>query len=97
MDLRRIRGPLAAAITTMLLAGAGSVALATNPSSPPASTGAAASEPTSTSADTDLLQVGDQTGDQSGAQDAAGAPDVAEADAGAPDTDNVQDESGAQN
>lgn len=75
MDLRhlaRIRGPLLAAISTLLLVGSGSVALANDPSSPPASTSNAAEEPESTGPDTDLVEV----------QDESGAPDAAEA--GAP-------------
>ena len=91
MNLRRLRGPLVAAIATMLLAG-GSVALATDPSVPPASAGQAAEQPGISGADTDLLEVGDQ----SGADDAAEANDPAEADAGAPDTDNVQEQVGDQ-
>jgi hypothetical protein len=88
MNLRRVRGPLVAVITTMLLAGGGSVALATDPSSAPASAGTAAEQPETSGPDTDLVE----SGDQSGADDAAEANDPAEADAGAPDTDNVQEE-----
>lgn len=98
MSLRRLRGPLVAAITTLLLAG-GSVALATDPSVAPASTGTAAEEPGNTGSDTDNVQ--DEVQDENGADDAAEAADPAEADAGAADTDNVQDEvqdeSGAPN
>jgi hypothetical protein len=97
MNLRRLRGPLVAAIATMLLAG-GSVALATDPSVPPASSGTAAEQPETSGPDTDLLQVGDQSGADGGAEatDPAEAADPAEADAGAPDTDNVQEEVGDQ-
>ncbi|MBA3688298.1 MAG: hypothetical protein H0W81_05675 [Chloroflexi bacterium] len=91
MNLRRLRGPLVAAIATMLLAG-GSVALATDPSVPPAFAGTSAEEPETSGPDTDLLEVEDQ----GGANDAAEANDPAEADAGAPDTDNVQEEVGDQ-
>ena len=84
MNLKRLRGPLVAAISTLLLAG-GSVALATDPSGPPASTGTAAEEPESTGPDTDNVEFEDQSG----------ADDAAEADVGTPDTDNVEDESGA--
>lgn len=87
MYLRRLRGPLVAAISTMLLAG-GSVALATDPSVAPASAGTAAEEPETSGPDTDLVEFEDE----SGADDAAEANDPAEADAGAPDTDNVQEE-----
>lgn len=82
MDLRRLRGPLVAAISTLLLVGSGSVAFANDPSSPPASTGIAAEEPESTGPDTDLVEF----------EDESGVDDATEADAGAPDTDNVQDE-----
>lgn len=116
MDLRRLRGPLLAAIGTMLLAG-GSVALANDPSSLPASTGTTAEEPENAGPDSDNVQ--NEVEDSSGADDATeaddaaeadapdddniddeaedegGADDAAEADAGAPDTDNVQNESGA--
>lgn len=87
MYLRRLRGPLVAAISTMLLAG-GSVALATDPSVAPASAGTAAEEPETSGPDTDLVEFEDE----SGADDAAEANGPAEADAGAPDTDNVQEE-----
>lgn len=88
MNLKRLSGPLVAAIATMLLAG-GSVALATDPSVPPASADTTAEEPGTSGPDTDNVQ------DESGADDAAEAADpaeAAEADAGAPDTDNVQEE-----
>jgi len=65
MNLRhvaRFRGPALAAISTLLLAGASSVALAGNPSIPPASTGTVAEEPESTGPDTDLVQFEDQSG-----------------------------------
>lgn len=89
MNLRRLRGPLLAAIGTMLLAG-GSVALATDPSS--TSTSSAAEEPGSDGPDTDNVQFEDQ----SGADDAAEVGG-AEAEAAGPDTDNVEfeDQSGA--
>jgi hypothetical protein len=87
MNLRRLRGPLVAAIATMLLAG-GSVALATDPSVAPASGGTTAEQPETSGPDTDNVEFEDQ----SGADDAAEANDPAEADAGAPDTDNVQEE-----
>lgn len=89
MDLRylgRLRGPLVAAISTLMLTGGISVALAGDPVSQPASTSNAAEEPASTGPDTDLVEFEDQSG----------AADGAEADSGAPDTDNVQDESGDQ-
>ncbi len=75
MDLRhlaRIRGPLLAAISTLLLVGSGSVALANDPSSPPASTSNAAEEPESTGPDTDLVEVQDESGAADAAE--AGAP-----------------------
>lgn len=91
MDLRhlgRMRGPLVAAISTLLLTGGISVALAGDPATPPASTSNAAEEPESIGPDTDLVEFEDE----SGAADAA----ESEADSGAPDTDDVQDESGDQ-
>lgn len=81
MKLKRLSGPLVAAIATMLLAG-GSVALATDLSVPPASAGTTAEEPGTSGPDTDNVQ------------DESEADDAAEADAGAPDTDNVQEEVG---
>jgi hypothetical protein len=91
MNLRRLSGPLVAAISTMLLAG-GSVAMATDPSVPPASAGTAAEEPETSGPDTDLVQFEDA----SDADDAAEANEPGEADAGTPDTDNVQEEVGDQ-
>lgn len=78
MNLRRLRGPLVAGITTLLIAGAsGGAALAADPSSPASITGAAAEEPVSTGADTDLVEV----------QDQSGAADAAEAEAQTPEAD----------
>lgn len=83
MDVRhraRIRGPLVAAISTLLLVGSGSVALANDPSSPPASTSNAAEEPESTGPDSDLIEVQDE----SGAPGAAEGSDVAGAESDGP-------------
>ena len=90
MNLKRLRLPLLAAVSTLVLAG-GSVALATDPSTPP-STGTTAVEPGSAGPDTDNVQFEDQNGADD-ATEAAGA----EADATGPDTDNVEfeDQSGS--
>lgn len=91
MDMRhlgRLRGPLVAALSTLLLTGGLSVALADSHS--PASINTAAEELDSAGPDNDLVEFEDQ----SGADD--GLEAEAEADSGAPDTDNVQDESGDQ-
>lgn len=88
MNLDRLRGPLVAAISTLLLAG-GSVALATDPSSLPQGTSSTAEEPGTAGADLDNIEFEDE----SGADDAA---EGAEAEAEGPDTDDVQDESGAE-
>ncbi|MEO8252559.1 MAG: hypothetical protein ABI978_03395 [Chloroflexota bacterium] len=89
MNLKKLRGPLLAALATMLLSG--SVALATNPPGVSPSAGANAVEPGSAGPDTDNVQFEDT----SGAPDAAEAGS-AEAKAAGPDTDNVQDQSGTQ-
>lgn len=80
MNVRRLRGPLVAGITTLLIAGAsGGAALATDPSSPASATGAAAEEPESTGPDTDLVEFEDQSGANDAAEAEAEAP-TAEAD-----------------
>jgi len=88
MDFRRLRGPLLAAIGTMLLAG-GSVALANDPSSPPASTGTTAEEPENSGSDNDNVQ--DEVENDSAA-DENDADDAAEADQDASENDSAQDE-----
>ena len=88
MDMRRLRGPLLAAIGTILLAG-GSVALATDPSSPAVSAGTTAEQPENGGSDNDNVQ--EEVENESGA-DENDADDPAEADKDASDNDNVQDE-----
>lgn len=80
MDLKRLRGPLVAAIGALLIGG-GSIALANNPTaseSPPTN----AEQPGAPGTDTDTLEEGDQSGPDDEAGDAAeGAePEGAEAD-----------------
>jgi hypothetical protein len=91
MDFRRLRGPLLAAIGTMLLAG-GSVALATDPSSPPASNGTTAEEPDNSGPDVDNVQEGVDNAQGENEND---ADDAAEGDADAPGADDATEESGA--
>jgi hypothetical protein len=88
MDFRRLRGPLLAAIGTMLLAG-GSVALATDPSSPPASNGTTAEEPDNSGPEADKVQEGVDNAQGENEND---ADDPAEADQEASQGDNGQGE-----
>lgn len=89
MNVKKLRGPLLAALATMLLSG--SVALATNPAGASPSAGTNAVEPGSAGADTDNVQFEDTSGAKDAAEPASG-----EATPAGPDTDNVQDQSGAQ-
>ncbi|MEO6577738.1 MAG: hypothetical protein ABIO99_02425 [Candidatus Limnocylindria bacterium] len=83
MNVTRLRGPLLAGITTLLIAGAGSGAvLAAGPSSAAPATDAAAEQPESTGPDTDLIESGDQSGTDAVAE--AAEAEVSSADADGP-------------
>ncbi|MDQ2934274.1 MAG: hypothetical protein M3R49_04700 [Chloroflexota bacterium] len=76
MNLKRLRNPLVAAVGTLLIGGA-SVAIATEPSTPP-NAPATTGEDEAGAPDTDTLQEGDQATPDSPAEQAAEKAGAAE-------------------